>query len=576
MHRNRISNELGAARRQSRGIFWAVAAFSLLVNTLMLTGPLYMMNVYDRVLGSGSFETLVSLTLIVAFLYLCMTLLDFVRGRLMARIGARFQSALEKRVFSAAIHARATGQSPTESATALKDLDSIQRAFVSPGTMALFDVPFMPIFFMGIFLFHPWLGILALCGGGVLIVLSLANQAAIKSPLQDANIASYRSETMSDTVNNSADMIQTLGMRQAVFAQWETLRDAALVANMTAADRNGGFAATTRGIRLFLQSAMLGLGAYLVLERQMTGGAMIAGSILMGRALAPVEQLIGAYPILQRARTGWDNLSSLLSAVAPTAAVTQLPKPAALLEAQSITIVPPNEPLTALKSLSFRVEPGQAVGVIGPSGAGKSTLAKAVTGLWQPAGGTIRLDGAALDQYDPDTLGRYIGYLPQTVRLLTGTIRQNIARFDAQATDEDVVAAARKAGAHDMILQLPNGYDTVVTADGGRMSGGQVQRVGLARALYGDPVLLVLDEPNSNLDNVGSQALNSAIRAVKSAGGSVLIMAHRPAAIQECDLLLALEGGTRRAFGPRDEVLQSLVKNHKDIQQARPQQRGVT
>lgn len=570
------TSELGQIRRKNRIVFWGVAVFSLLVNTLMLTGPLYMMNVYDRVLGSGSVETLVSLTLIVAYLYLCMTVLDFVRGRLMARVGARFQSDLDERVFSASMRAKTLNIAPKEAATALKDLEAIQRCFVAPGTMSLFDLPYMPVFFFGIFLFHPWLGMLAVIGAVILIFLTLLNQAATSSPLMDANVASYKSEAMSTTIQESADTIQSLGMRGAVFRHWQSLRNAALAANIRAADRNGGFSAATRGFRLFLQSAMLGLGAYLVLERQLTGGAMIAGSILMGRALAPVEQLIGTWPLLQRARAGWLHLNTLLKSVPASDPKTELPRPRAIFDAQSVTVVPPGEALASLKSVSFKIEPGRAIGVIGPSGAGKSTVAKAVTGLWRPAGGSLRLDGAALDQYDPDTLGQYIGYLPQAVRLLPGTIRQNIARFRPDEPDDAVINAARKAGAHEMILKLPNGYDTEVTTDGGRLSGGQVQRIGLARAMFGDPVLLVLDEPNSNLDNEGSQALNAAIRAAKAAGSSVLIMAHRPAAIQECDMLLVLDNGTRRAFGPRDEVLKSLVKNHSAIQQAHPQQGGVS
>jgi len=321
----------------------------------------------------------------------------------------------------------------------------------------------------------------------------------------------------------------------------------------------------TKTFRLFLQSAMLGLGAYLVLQNELTPGAMIAGSILLGRALAPVELLINQWSLYQRAREGWDNLAILLGEVPVEPARTALPKPRAILEAQQVTIVPPGEHQAALRMMTFRIEPGQAVGVIGTSGAGKSTLARALTGLWRPAGGKIRLDGAALDQYDPDVLGQHVGYLPQNVHLFDGTIKDNIARMDAQPDDAQVVAAAKRAAAHEMILKLPDGYDTRVTANGGRLSGGQIQRIGLARAMYGDPVVLVLDEPNSNLDNDGSLALNDAIRTLKAEGKCVLIMAHRPAAIQECDMLLVIEGGARRAFGPKDEVLREMVQNHETI-----------
>ena len=346
---------------------------------------------------------------------------------------------------------------------------------------------------------------------------------------------------------------------------WQRLREEALSQSLTASDLGGGYSALTKTFRLFLQSAMLGLGAWIVLRGEMTPGAMIAGSILMGRALAPIEMLVGQWAIVQRAHKGWSTLAQLLTEVPPEAARTPLPKPTAKLDVQNLTVVAPGESQAALRMLSFTVEPGQAIGVIGPSGAGKSSLARAITGVWRPAGGKIRLDGAALDQYDPAVLGSLIGYLPQRVQLFDGTIAENIARLDPEMDPAAVVDAAKKAAAHDMILKLPDGYDTRVTAAGGRLSGGQMQRIGLARAMYRNPQILVLDEPNSNLDNEGSQALNLAIRALKADGRSVLIMAHRPAAIQECDTLLMLEGGARVAFGTKDEVLKQVTRNAQQI-----------
>jgi ATP-binding cassette subfamily C protein len=313
---------------------------------------------------------------------------------------------------------------------------------------------------------------------------------------------------------------------------------------------------------------MLGLGAYLVLQNEMTAGAMIAGSILLGRALAPIELAIGQWELTQRAAKGWRNLSNLLTEIPEEAVRTELPRPRALLDVQQATVIPPGETQASLRMISFRLEPGKAVGIIGPSGAGKSTLARALTGVWRTAGGKIRLDGASLDQYDPDVLGGYIGYLPQRVTLFDGTIAENIARLSPNPDPAKIVDAANRAAAHQMIVQLPEGYDTRVSGSGGRLSGGQIQRIGLARALYGDPVILVLDEPNSNLDNEGSEALNQAIRKMKSEGKSVLIMAHRPAAIKECDLLLVLDGGMRKAFGPRDEVLKEMVQNAGAITKA--------
>ena len=369
-------------------------------------------------------------------------------------------------------------------------------------------------------------------------------------------------------MTDEADLVESLGMRGAAFERWAEARSRALTAALAAADRSGAYTTTSRTFRLFLQSAMLAMGALLVLKGQLTPGAMIASSIMMGRALAPVEQAVGGWSLVQRAVEGRRRLAALLTAVPPAPPRTELPKPRASLEAQQLTVIPPGQSQAALRMVSFRLEPGQALGVIGPSGAGKSTLARALTGVWRPAAGWIRLDGATLDQYDPDRLGSYIGYLPQRVTLFDGTIAENIARLARVPDDAAVVAAAQKAAAHQMILDLPEGYDTRVSQTGGRLSGGQIQRIGLARALYGDPVILVLDEPNSNLDNEGSLALNTAIRTMKAEGRSVLIMAHRPAAIQECDQLLVLDGGMRRAYGPRDEVLKSMVRNAGDIVRA--------
>lgn len=560
--------ELREARAQSRWLYWAVGIFSFFVNLLMLTGPLYMLNVYDRVLGSRSFETLIALSVLVAFMYGMMGILDYTRGRIMARVGARFQAALDGRVFDAAIRATTRTRALKEAATGLRDLEAVQRLITSPVLMSFFDLPWSPIFFAGIFLFHPMLGILALAGGTLLITFAFINQRVTKKPLAQANSATFQAEQMGTQIRNEAEMVQALGMRKSTFTRWKAARDRSLAETIAAADGSGTFSALIKAFRLFLQSAMLGLGAYLVLINELTPGAMIAGSILLGRALAPVEMLVNQWASVQRAREGWQNLAVLLTEIRPEEERTELPKPRAILDANQVTIIPPGEQQASLRMISFRVEPGQAVGVIGPSGAGKSTLAKALTGVWHPAGGKIRLDGAALDQYDPQALGSHIGYLPQRVQVFDGTIKDNIARMSPQPDDAAVVAAAKAAAAHEMILGFPDGYETRVSAAGGRLSGGQLQRIGLARALYGDPVVLVLDEPNSNLDNEGNLALNSAIKAFKSAGKIVLIMAHRPAAIQECDMLLVLEGGMRRSYGPKDEVLKELVKNHEQITQA--------
>jgi PrtD family type I secretion system ABC transporter len=569
-------NELRETRSKSRHLYWIVGIFSFFVNLLMLTGPLYMLNIYDRVLSSRSFETLLALSVLVAFLYAMMGILDFVRGRVMGRVGARFQATLDRRVFAAVLKATTLNRAPREAATGLRDLEAVQRLITSPALMALFDLPWVPLFFLGIFLFHPLMGILAVCGAAILLVVALLNQFMSRKPLEAANAASFASEQLGAHIRSESEMVHSLGMRQAAFDRWQVARGQSLDTTIDAADTAGTFTALTKSFRLFLQSAMLGLGAYLVLINQLTPGAMIAGSILLGRALAPIEMLVGQWAIFQRGREGWRNLSVLLGYIPAEQPRTKLPQPKARLVADQVTVVPPGESQAALRMVSFDIHPGQAVGVIGTSGAGKSTLARVLTGVWQPAGGKIRLDGAALDQYDPDVLGQHVGYLPQRVQLFDGTIKENIARMSMTPDDAKVVAAAQAAAAHDMILKLPDGYDTRVSAVSGRLSGGQIQRIGLARALYGDPVVVVLDEPNSNLDNEGSIALNKAIKTLKSEGKIVFIMAHRPSAIQECDVLLVLENGTRRAFGPKDDVLAEMVKNHTDIKRSTGTAGGVS
>ncbi len=562
--------ELREVRRESRIAYWFVAIFSLFANLLMLTGPLYMLQVYDRVLGSKSVETLVGLTIIAAFLYGMMGLLDFTRNRIMARVGMQFQARLDRRVFEAAV--RKSALLPDQnSATGSRDLETVQRFITSPVFIAFFDLPWTPIFLFGIALFHPWLGILAVSGGTVLIFITLLNQMMLRKPVASGTNASIQAENISGQICNNAEMIQSMGMLNAAFNRWHLARANAQHEQLNYADVGGMFSSITKAFRLFLQSAMLGLGAYLVLQNQVTPGAMIAGSILLGRALAPIELMIGQWVVVESSRKSWRNLSNLLGAIPPIVERTPLPRPKARLEAQQISILPPGQKQLTLRGVSFTLNPGQALGVIGPSGSGKSTLARALTGVWHPTSGKIRLDGASLEQYSPEMLGQYVGYLPQTVQLFDGTITENIARLSQDPDPEKVVLAARMADAHEMILKLPNGYNTLISGAGGQLSGGQTQRIGLARAMYGDPVILVLDEPNSNLDNEGSIALNKAIHAMKTKGCSVLIMAHRPSAIQQCELLLMLEAGQRTAFGPKDEVLAAVTANHKKIQAAKKQ-----
>ncbi|MCX7645400.1 MAG: type I secretion system permease/ATPase [Rhodobacteraceae bacterium] len=548
-------DELRAARRRGRGLMLWAFLFSIFVNILMLTGPLYMLQVYDRVLHSRSVETLVALSVLVAGLYGLMALLDFARGRVLARLAARFQESLDPRVFDAALRQRGTPQEQAASAGALRDLDAVQTFLASPLLLALMDMPWTPVFLAAIFLFHPMLGWLAVAGGAIIVALALVNQVVTAQRVKVASQANQLSHMFADEVRAGREVVLSQGAHDDVTDRWVQLRREALARGTTANDWTGSFSAVTKAFRLFLQSAVLGLGAYYVLLGQLSPGAMIAGSILLGRALAPVEQAMGQWPLLQRAVTAWRALGKYLAETPPAAPRTRLPVPEARLEVKNLSVIPPGSNAPTVRNVSFVLEPGHALGVIGPSGSGKSTLARALLGYWPAAEGEVRLGGATLDQYDPAALGRHIGYLPQTVTLFTGTVAENIARMARDIDPAAVVEAARAAQVHDIILRLPQGYDTRLTAPGAQLSGGQRQRVGFARALYGDPQILILDEPNSALDHAGSEAMNLAIRRFKAQGKAVIVVTHRPHAIAECDYLMGIEQGVITAYGPRDEIL---------------------
>ena len=557
--------ELAGAGSALAGAKGAAFVFSAFVNLLMLTAPLYMLQVYDRVLASRSEETLVVLSLLAAFLFLLMGLLDHARSRIMARVGARLQAALDARVLDAAFRRLALAPQDVTALAAQRDLDALARFWGSPAVLALFDLPWTPLFFAALFVFHPLLGWTAIAGGLILVLFSWANQRSCETPLNNATLATLVSDRQGETMKSEAELIRALGMCGAALTRWEAGRGLARIRGLAAADAAGLWTVLTRTFRLFLQSAMLGLAAWLVLRDELTAGAMIAASLLMGRALQPIEQVVAHWSGMGHARQAKARLAELLGRTPPVAPRTPLPRPAARLEVQGLTLVPPGGSAPILRGISFTLLPGQAIGVIGPSGAGKSTLARALTGVWRPGAGQIRLDGATLDQYGPDDLGRWIGYLPQRVALFDGTVAENIARLQTGADPARIIAAARAAAAHELILGLPGGYDTPLSPTGSNLSGGQIQRLGLARALFGDPVLLILDEPNASLDSDGAEALNLAIRAAKASGAAVLVMAHRPAALQECDQLLVLKAGTMTACGPRDTVLREAVRNSGDI-----------
>lgn len=557
--------ELAAVRAASRMAIGAVVLFSAFVNLLTLTAPLYMLQVYDRVLPSGSTETLVALSLLAAFLFALMGVLDHARAGVMRRVGVRLQAALDDRVLLGALSRLAAAPQDTAALTSQQDLDALARFWASPALLALFDAPWTPLFIAVLFVFHPALGWLAVVGGLCLVGVSWLNQRSGAMPMQRATLAALAADRQGESMKAEGEVIQALGMSEAALIRWGQERRRARTLGLEAADKAGRWAVLGRTFRLFLQSATLGLAAWLVLREELTAGAMVAASILMGRALQPVEQAVSQWSTVTRAAQGKARLVDLLSRQPPVAPRLPLPKPRGRLEVQSLSIVPPGAAVAVLRGASFAISPGQALGVIGPSSSGKSSLARALVGVWQPASGRIRLDGAVMDHYGKETLGRCIGYLPQRVTLFDGTVAENIARLQPMDDPAAIIAAARAAGAHEMILALDDGYDTGVSAVNCRLSGGQLQRIGLARALYGDPALLVLDEPNASLDNDGAQALNEAVRAAKARGAAVVLMAHRPAALQECDLLMVLKDGAVTAFGPRDSILRDAVRNAGDI-----------
>ena len=554
-------DELRVAGHTGRALIgWAIL-FSVFINLLMLTGPVYMLQVYDRVLASRSVETLVALSILVAVLYAIMGVLDHARGCLLTRVGARFRSRLDERVFEATVRKAPHADLQAAPSAPLRDLDAVQAAFLSPGLPALFDLPWTPLFIAALFVFHPALGVLALIGAATLLAMAALNRVLAARSVREAQAMGVEAQGLLMRAAAVRETVLSDGGLRPVMGRFLHLRDGALAHGMRAQDRTGVFLAFTRSFRLFLQSAMLGLGAFFVLKGELTAGAMVAGSILLGRALAPLEQTIGHWPVIVRAWSGWKALGAFLGAVPPRPQRIMLPEPEAHLSARGLTVVPPGRRLPVLRNIGFDLAPGTALGVIGCSGSGKSALARALAGRWPLAAGEVRLGGAALEQYATGECDRYIGYLPQTFSLLPGTVAENIAGMAQAPPPEDVIEAAKRANAHDFILRLPNGYDTVLDDRAPCLSEGQRQRIGLACALYRDPLVLILDDPGAMLDAEGAAVLNRMVRDQCDRGHVVIVMTHRPAAIAECGMLMVLEHGKMTALGPRDDVLRDTLRN---------------
>jgi ATP-binding cassette subfamily C protein len=498
--------------------------------------------------------------LIILAAYLLQGGLDAIRSKMLARIGARFDELLSGRIFDLVSTLPLKGAGQADSLQPIRDLDQIRGFLGGHGPTALFDMPFMPIFFAGCFLIHPWLGVLALMGGVVIIALTLLTDTKSKGPMTDLTRSLAERHTIADSSRRNAEAIRALGMRGALGDRFNEVNARQVMDGLRASDVAAGVGAFAKIFRMVLQSAVLGLGAYLVIQGQMSGGSMIAASILTSRALAPIEIAVAHWKGFISARHGYHRLGRILAMVPPREERLGLPAPKASLQVQDIYVGAPGTTQPIVQGVALQVRAGQGVGLIGPSASGKSTLARALVGVWSPLRGEVRLDGATLDQWEPDALGRHIGYLPQDVELFDGTVAENIARFRPNASAESIIEAAQTAGAHEMILQLSDGYDTRIGEGGAALSGGQRQRLALARALYGNPFLVVLDEPNASLDGAGDEALNRAILAVRQRGGIVVVITHRPAALGHVDLVAIMEAGRIKSMGPRDEILQAVMK----------------
>jgi ATP-binding cassette subfamily C protein EexD len=542
----------------------AAGFFSFFINMLMIVPAIYMLQVYDRAVGSQSLSTLGMLTIIMICLLAAMGALDWVRGRIMGRAGVRLDEILSERVFNATFQ-QSLFTGGKSSAQPLSDLNGL-RAFLSgPGVNAFFDTPWIPIYILIMFAFHTYFGILAIFSTLLLGTLTWINQITTQDNMGEANKEQLWTKNFANRHLRNSEVIESMGMMGDVRDRWAHHNNRVIGLQSAAAEQSGKFTSTSKALRIMLQSLALGMGAYLAINLEISPGMMIAGSILLGRALAPVDQLVGAWKGFQQARQQFERLEELLVKLPAGIDKMELPDPVGNISVEGIRVAPPGVQMPVLKGISFNIEAGTALGVIGPSAAGKSTLARAVLGLWPAAMGSVRLDGADIFKWDRASLGSHIGYLPQDIELFDGTISENIARF-GEISSEKIVAAARMAGVHDMILRLPEGYDTVIGAAGGTLAGGQRQRIGLARALYGTPRLVVLDEPNSNLDDVGEAALRAALQQLKEDGVTVMIITHRPNILSAVDKILVMKDGAAADFGPAEMIM-------RKYQQAPAQQR---
>lgn len=558
-------NPLREVLRQSRSALAHVGVFSCAVNLLMLTGPLFMLQIYDRVLASRSVPTLAALFGLVVGLYLFLGLFELIRTRTLSRIAHDLDTRLSAPVLLAWFRSRLSGARQT--GRPVQDLGVLRQFLTSSGLPALFDLPWVPVYLAVVYLLHVWLGLLATAGAIIVIVATVINEQITKKQLSEATGWEVRDSQFSSSAFRDAGTLISMGMGRNITRHWQDIRERGLINSQLAGERSGTVTALVKAMRLLVQSSILALGAYLAIRAEITPGTMIAASILGGRALAPIDQAVGNWKNFIRSRQAYRRLNETLDAFPSGQPPVQLPEPKGKLSVTGVIKLPPaagpegGQMKPILQAINFALEPGDGLGVIGPSASGKSSLARLLTGIWMPDKGSVRFDGATFDQWEQDIVGKHIGYLPQSVELLPGTIRQNIARFDGEVSDEAVVEAAQLAGVHELILGLPEGYSTDLSLQMDQLSGGQVQRIALARAVLNTPPLVVLDEPNSNLDAEGDAALSRAIGALRENGSCVIVMAHRPSAIAAVNKVLMLKEGRQIEFGERDEVLRKVTRS---------------
>lgn len=550
--------ELRECVGQLRQAVVAVAAFSFFINLLMLVPPIFMLQMYDRVLSSGSVETLVMLLIVAVGLLIVLGMLEWSRNRVLVRAGGRLDQMLSSRLFDATF-IRALRRPDNATTQPLQDLTTLRQFMTGQGVFAFFDAPWTPLFLLFIFLLHPWLGIFATIAAVILFIMAYTNEVITRKPLGAANSQYNKESDFTNKNLRNAEVLEAMGMTGRLRERWRAMHNDVLSLQAVASDRSANLTSASKSLRMIAQVGILALGAYLAVEQVITPGVMIAASIIMARALAPVDQAMHAWRGFIGARNAWQRLDELLNSTPQRTKHMDLPSPQGRISVENLVVVPPGGRTPALRGINLDLEPGSTLGVIGPSAAGKSTLARALVGVWPSYAGAVRIDGAEIEHWNREQIGAHIGYLPQDVELFDGTVAENIARF-GEVDSRKVVEAARKTGLHEMILRLPDGYDTHIGINSGALSAGQRQRVALARAVYGNPRLVVLDEPNSNLDQAGDEALIDAIRNLREDGCTVVMIAHRPAILSGIEQVLVLRDGKVATLGPRQEVLNRLTK----------------